>query len=695
MALRLLIIMILMAAACSTLADNASEDAFLKFIQNEAADLRSRYTPHESKEGWLKRRTALRKQLLKAWGGFPDKPADLHPRRVGILKREGYRVEKLLFQTMPGIWMTANAYVPDTTGKHPAVLAVHGHWPGAKQDPVVQSRCIGLVKQGYFVLAVDAFGAGERATGKALGEYHGEMTAATLFPVGLTLSGIQVYENMRAVDYLLTRPEVDGTKLGVTGASGGGNQTMYAGAWDTRLHAAVPVCSVGNYQAYLGSACCMCEVVPGALRFAEESDILSLVSPRALLVINATRDAHQFSVPEANKSVEGAQEIYRLLGVPDAIRHDTFESGHDYSSPMRSAMYGWMDKYLKGVGDGSPKPEPEIHTEDPEALRCFPGNTRPDDYITLPKFAVLKARELTAKRPLVSGKDAWHVRKIEMRRILSSRVLALPADQPGQMPVGNVTIHAPAGRESSSISFEPEPGILLTGKLVEQGIGTPISVVIDLDGCDSDRCKSFAAALEKGGQSVLTVDLRAIGSHAVAKDGVGHAPDHNSAEWALWIGRPLLGQWVQDIRRLLDALQTSGHLTGGKVNLIGLGSAGTVVLAAAAIEPRVAAVAAINSLTSYISDTPYRGQRLGLFAPGILREVGDVCDIASLSYAAKVIIAGGVLGDGTAAGQAILHAAFERTLSANRLSQAHAEIIVREAMAPDEVVRLITRSHGQ
>jgi dienelactone hydrolase len=90
------------------------------------------------------------------------------------------------------------------------------------------------------------------------------MVGATLLPIGLPLSGLQVYENMRAVDYLLTRPEVDGSRLGITGASGGGNQTMYAGAFDERFKAVVPVCSVGTYQSYVGAACCMCEVVPGA-----------------------------------------------------------------------------------------------------------------------------------------------------------------------------------------------------------------------------------------------------------------------------------------------------------------------------------------------------------------------------------------------------------------------------------------------
>src|SRR5260370_18144528 len=122
---------------------------------------------------------------------------------------------------------------------------------------------------------------------------------------------MQVYDNRRAVDYLLTRDDVDGTKLGITGASGGGNQSMYAGALDERFKAVVPVCSVGNYQAYLKAACCVCEVLPVALRFTEERDVLGLVAPRALLVINASRDAIQLSPADAAPSVVPATTIFQ------------------------------------------------------------------------------------------------------------------------------------------------------------------------------------------------------------------------------------------------------------------------------------------------------------------------------------------------------------------------------------------------
>ena len=214
----LTLVVLFVAVPVSPAADEVPPNKqFQAFVMKQAAELRKNDKVPATADEWAKQEEALRKQLFAAWGGeacFLPKPCDLDPKQHGeVLKRDGYTVEKITFQTRPGVRMTANLYVPDAAKKKPApaILQVHGHWRGAKQDPVVQSRCIGAAKLGFVVLCVDAFGAGERGIGTALGEYHGEMTAATLFPLGTPLSGLQVYENMRAVDYLETRPEVDKT----------------------------------------------------------------------------------------------------------------------------------------------------------------------------------------------------------------------------------------------------------------------------------------------------------------------------------------------------------------------------------------------------------------------------------------------------------------------------------------------------
>lgn len=619
---------------------------FLQFMKHRAAELRAADTLPASLEEWDIRKQQLRQNLLKSWGGFPTEACDLSPQVLGELKRDGYRVEKIVFQTRPGVWMTANAYIPDGTGKRAAVLCVHGHWRGAKQDPVVQSRCIGLAKLGFFVLAVDAFGAGERGLSKKLGEYHGEMVGATLLPIGLPLCGLQVYENMRAVDYLLTRPEVDGTRLGITGASGGGNQTMYAGAYDERFKAVVPVCSVGTYQSYIGAASCMCEVVPSALTYTEEAGLLSMVAPRALMVINATRDAFQFSVGEAQKSIALAQHVFRMYGKAGNISHDLFESPHDYGKAMREAMYGWMTLHLKGEGLGNPIPEPAMQTEAPETLRCYPGETRPDDFVTLPKFAAAEGQRLNARwnAEKLVHKEHWDATSERMQQSLASSVLGgWPQRtelklQTSKSETGNVTTYA----------LETEPGIEVTA-IHHPGTRSErrVAIIIDLDGATDAAASAVAKGLADQGWDRLFVDVRGTGKYAVPGDRIERAPDHNSSEWAMWTGRPLLGQWIWDIRRVIDGLSEVQPELFAKPTIVGIGSGGMVALGAAIYARKIANVVLVNPLASYVTDQPYVQQRMGILAPRIVRDVGDVPQIAALLAPRKLAIVSAVNGQGT------------------------------------------------
>lgn len=637
---------------------------YLQFVRGLAAQTHSHDSVPTSLAAWREQATALRRDLLASWGGFPTEPCPLQAQKLGELQRPGYRVEKIVFQTLPGVLMTANAYVPDGAQKVPAVLCVHGHWRGAKQDPTVQARCVGLVRHGFFVLVVDAFGAGERAIGEALGEYHGEMTGATLLPIGQPLSGMQVYENMRAVDYLRSRPEVDGERIGVTGASGGGNQSMYAGAWDTRLGAVVPVCSVGNYQAYLGAACCMCEVVPGAVGYTEEWGVLSLCAPRGLMVVNATLDAPQFSVEEARKSVQLAEQVFHLHDAADRLKHATFESPHDYNQAMREAMYGWMKKHLAGQGDGSPLPEPELKLEDPETLRCYPGTSRPDDFVTIPRYAAQEGRRLLASRPQPKSLDESRSQAQATRAVLRDRVLG---GIPTATPLNLQVMEEPA--DTRQLRFQPESGLDLEAKRT----GTDrsrLAILLDLEGGESAEKQPLAAVLREAGWGVLTLDLRATGKRAQPGDKIGRAPDHNTAEWALWLGRPLLGQWVVDVCRTLDAVREAEGELPQQIAVVGIGPAGLVAACAAALDDRIHQVAVVGTLSSYITEVPYEGQRLGILAPGIVRDVGDVQHVISLAAPRRMVIAGAVAPNGMPLSAPELTAAFADATATWNLDQA-------------------------
>ena len=665
---------------------------FDTFIREEARKLREKDRSPASRRDWETRKKALRASMFAAMGDMPDKDCPLSPKILGTLDREGYRIEKLLFQSRPDVWVTATAYVPTgVTGKVPAVLAVHGHWRGARRDPVVQSRCLGLVKLGFFVLVVDAFGAGERHPTVAVGGYHGALVGSTLWPAGMSLLGVQVYENRRAVDYLLTRSEVDGKKLGITGASGGGNQSMYAGALDERFGAVVPVCSVGNYQAYLRAACCVCEVLPGALRFTEEGEVLGLVAPRALLVISATKDAYQFSVGEAKKSVAQAAPLFKLYDKAANLSHVPFESPHDYSKTMRETMYGWMTLHLKKEGDGKPIPEPTFAVEKAEDLACYPENKRPAGYIFPATLAAREGRKLLTWQDAKSmdHREAWESRAIFMQSLLEASLGKMPefVKEAGTFGKPETT----EGVTSAALTLPIEPGldIAITVRHKPTRAGKAgACILLHLDGKEEALKDPIATALMDAGWTVYAPDLRSTAGKKAA--GLRGVPDHDEAEHAVWIGRPLLGQWVADVRAVARTMAKQPGLDVSRLAVVGLGQAGIVALLAGGIgTDRFETVVAVDMPTSYLTTaTAYPdGTRMGLLAPGILK-AGDIPHLAALNAPRKVVVSGG-----TASGKALepkgVEEAFAFTRKVYRFHKADAALTIRGKLEAGALVKLL------
>jgi dienelactone hydrolase len=657
------------------------ENMYLDYIKKTALALRAADQPPATLDEWTRRRGQLRRKLGESLGEFPVDKAPLKARTVGELKRDGYRLEKIVFQTWPGLTMTANAYVPDGQGPFPAVLCVHGHWRPAKQEPRVQARSIGLAKLGFFVLAVDAFGAGERGLEKALGEYHGEMVASTLWPSGQSLAGIQVYENIRSVDYLQSRSEVIDDQIGITGTSGGGNQTMYAGAYEERFGCVVPVCSVGTYQAYLGAACCMCEMVPSAMTYTEEWGVLGLVAPRGLMVINATRDAFQFSVGEAKKSIAQTSKVFQLYDKPSHVRHVVIDSGHDYNQPMREAMYGWMTLHLKGEGNGDPITEPELTTEDPELIRCYPGDSRPDDFVTVPQFAASRARAITLTNGPPLHKMHWEAERLwrgdgfeqlfhtSLGTATGSRELSV-TDQPGEF------------------LLETEAGITLPVRSQQEARRVRQRVILlDLDAGAAAAESELAKKLVDAGIQVITIDLRATGVTAPPGDAISRTLDHNSAQWGLWIGQPLLVQWIRDLRSLLDAL-------GGEkieTSVVGNGAAGVVAVCAAIADSRVSRVAALESPLSLVSDAPYTKGRVGILIPGMLHRIGDIAQLLALCAPRPLLVAGGAAGNGEKLKPAELERLLDYTQEAYKIAAGPGKLSIEQASSSTNVTSWLTR----
>jgi hypothetical protein len=221
--------------------------------------------------------------------------------------------------------------------------------------------------------------------------------------------------------------------------------------------------------------------------------------------------------------------------------------------------------------------------------------------------------------------------------------------------------------ENGVVTFAPEPGVSVAMRrqpATTDRRGT--AVVLDLGNGLKAGDSELAMALRKKGWDIITADLRATGATAVPGDAIRRAPDHNSAEWSMWIGQPLLGQWVWDVMRTLDAAATSDDGLRGEVTIVGVGPASLVALSSAALDSRITRVVTVNGLASLISDVPYENQRLGTIVPGFLRDIGDVPQLASLVAPRRLIIAGGVTGGGQSLSRDALESSYAWTTAAYR-----------------------------
>lgn len=656
--------------------ESARRDPYAAFIQRQSeAAARGRGVLPASLRGWDERLALVRAGLKRSFGRMPDRPCPLEPEILGTLARPGYAIERLTFQSRPGVRVTANLYRPDPVKQPcPAVLSVHGHWALARMDPHVQPRCIALAKLGYVVLCVDAFGAGERAIDPGPGTYHGGLIGASLLPVGTPLIGLQVNDNRRAVDYLISRAEVDASRLAVTGASGGGNQTLYAGATDDRLKAVIPVCGIGTYDAYLMSACCVCEINVGGAVYATTADLLAMVAPRALLVISATRDALQFSVGEAAKSVAQARQRFRLVGAEEKIRHLAVDSGHDYNAAMREAMYGWVEKWLSGRGNGDPIKEPDVQVEEIASLRCYPdGRSRPKTIVTIPEFVHTEGIERLAALPKAPDhKEHWYAEVARLRSALRDQVLG------GFPPRGPLAIESIAGKGVDSFEITTEGGIRSNAQATIPARSRGGTVLIAIPGPKSQPVASRTVTElsrswhEHGFASLTVTDSRLTPLEVTNVAAVADVADHNPAEWGLWVNRPLIGQWTWDLIRWLDFLDewSRGRDDRGRAAwtparpyvFLGFGAMSLPALMAGALDPRVAGVWCEGCLVSYVGRDakPWSGHPMGLMAPRIL-ELADVSQLAALLAPRPFVLTSATEPDGGPATLARIRLAFDFT----------------------------------
>jgi dienelactone hydrolase/pimeloyl-ACP methyl ester carboxylesterase len=577
-----------------------------------------------------KRQKELRAKFIAALGGFPDKtPLNAHV--VGTNKRDGYRVERVVYESRPDHHVTATLYLPDGKGPFPAVLIPIGHSANGKADSSVQRGAILLARNGLAALAYDPIGQGER---RQLLDYKGMPTITsstsehTMVGIGALLVGrstasYRIWDGIRSIDYLASRPEIDAKLLGCTGCSGGGTLTSYLMALDDRIAVAAPSCYITSLErlfATIGPQDAE-QNITGQVAFGmEHADYLTMRAPRPTLICTASRDF--FDSQGTWTSFHEAKRIYGLLGYSERVDLVESDSGHGFPKTQREAMLRWMRRWLLKIDDAPTEGEIAI-AKDAELLCTRTGQVL-EDFKGKSVFGLNAERGAELEKGRAKARDKDELLK-EVARLAGVR---LPVAAAKMTEAGEVKRDGYCIRK---LVFETEPGVKVPGLLFEAG-RSPLVIYADGTG------KAAAAApggpiekLLKDGARVLALDLRGMGETAPGKPAPGKpnyfGADYYEAFVALHLDRPLLGQRTTDL--LAVVAKVAGE--SDDIRLIGVGSAGPAALHAAALEPRVKRLTLGGALVSWsaVVKTPVSHDQLTNVVPVALA-VYDLPDLAAL-----------------------------------------------------------------
>lgn len=364
---------------------NHLSEAVLDELEARAGESLKRIAHPKTPEAADKVRSAIRAKLQESLGldYFPEAP-DLLPELVGEVRGDGYRLEKIIYQTLPGVKVPVHLYLPIISHQPaPAIVYYPGHWvEDSKSRPNFQAFCINMARLGFVVLNFDPFGQGERGV-----SWRDHRRTASLL-IGISQQAFAVYETRCAIDYLLTRKEVDPSRIGITGASGGGYNTWMTAVLDDRITTAVPVVGTSEFLEQIHVCRSLdwyqanehCHYVANLIRYANNHELLAAFFPKPILII-ASRVDESFPIKGVREVFEYGRELYSKKGAEHRIGffEDTKES-HGYQKEKREAAYGWFLKWMAGKGDGSPFQEPPTETLpfNSEFLRCFPaGQNQP------------------------------------------------------------------------------------------------------------------------------------------------------------------------------------------------------------------------------------------------------------------------------------------------------------------------------
>jgi dienelactone hydrolase len=518
-----------------------------------------------------------RKNFLALLGDMPFR-TPLHPVINGTETADEYRVEKLMYESFPGHHVTANLYIPNGKGPFPAALFFCGHEDVAKATESYQQTAILFARNGYVVLVIDPVSQAERYqlmdnAGKPL--TRGGTTEHTLLNEASNLVGEstpkdELWDNVRSLDYLFTRPEVDTTRIGCLGNSGGGMQTIYFAGFDPRIKVMAPCSYVATRERTLeltGPAD-GCAQMPGEGGYGLEfADYLLISSPKPLLILAGRYDFIDYR--GAEEAYHEIKKAYTVLGKPDQVELFTYDDGHGISKPKREAALGWFNRWLK---------HDTAHIHETVSKPLAPARltvTAAGQVQSLPGEQTLIDRNIALAGQLASSRLAFSSRPRSQVRSFISQLAGINykdytviVEDKGELEQNGLVFKKKIIRKNN----EPPMPVLL----LNPGPGAR-RVTIWCSDAGKARTATQADTLRKllaEGDIIMLCDLRGIGEtedKAEFNDPKYYNKEYRNAMLALHNGRPLVGQRATDILSAVNMVNADPTTAGLPVRVIASG----------------------------------------------------------------------------------------------------------------------------
>jgi hypothetical protein len=604
------------------LRDAYFRDQVKRIADADLADIKTR-------ADWEKKRPEYRRQFLDMLGLWPLPPrTDLHAAITGKVETDLFTVEKLHFQSSPGLYVTANLYVPKRAKfPAPAILYVCGHANtvldkvsyGSKVN--YQHHAAWYAEHGYVCLILDTLELGE-----IRGEHHGTYSRGMWWwqTMGYTPAGIECWNAMRALDYLETRKEVDAKRIGVTGRSGGGATSWWIAAADDRPQCFVPVAGIADLYAHVVEGVaprlrqgvitghCDCMYFVNTYRW-DFGRVMTLCAPRPLLLGNSDAD-DIFPVAAYRRLADKTRRIYELYGEADRFQLLETKGPHKDTPELRQGEYRWMNRWLKN--DASEVSERDAPKLTPQQLKVF--ERLPADAInTTIHESFRKAAQIELPQAAEVAREWWKGRAPELREELRTRVFHGWPNNPPPLNAKLAQDVKHDGLRLRSYDFVSEDTVelrlwLMTAEKVEK----PTLVVLNtLDEAGwqewvADLGPAFKEALQltaepmqdaaRFKQNLKTLQFHKWAFAAVTPRGIGPTRwsevnpfDGKPAGQQIrrrfpLLGQTLDGQRVWDVRRALACLRTTADLKDVPLWLQGKNDMAGIALYAALFEPDVA-----------------------------------------------------------------------------------------------------------